>query len=91
MPTNQQHEQHHQNLQHHVEHQEEEEIVDYDTILEHTGQMGKFQLRICLLLFFPAFFPGIAVMSYDFTGAIPRYRFHPKINQFIQIFFVKKK
>lgn len=42
MPTNQQHEQHHQNLQHHVERQEEEEIVDYDTILEHTGQMGKF-------------------------------------------------
>ena len=48
MPTNQQHEQHHQNLQHHVERQEEEEIVDYDTILEHTGQMEKFQLRISL-------------------------------------------
>ena len=85
MPTNQQHEQHHQNLQHHVEHQEEEEIVDYDTILEHTGQMEKFQLRICLLLF-----PGVAVMSYHFTGAIPRYRFHPKTNQFIHTFFLKK-
>ena len=47
---------------------------NYDDILEHTGQMGKFQRRICLLLFIPAFFPGVAIMSNTFTGAIPDYK-----------------
>jgi len=52
----------------------EGEAFNYDDILEHTGQMGKFQRRICLLLFIPAFFPGAAVMSNTFTGAIPDYK-----------------
>jgi len=51
-----------------------EEAFNYDDILEHTGEMGKFQRRICLLLFIPAFFPGMAVMSNNFTGAIPDYQ-----------------
>lgn len=53
-----------------------EEPYNYDDILEHIGQMGKFQLRICLLLCIPAIFPGMVVMSYTFTGAIPQYRYH---------------
>ena len=51
-----------------------EEPYNYDDILEHIGQIGKFQLRICLLLCIPAFTPGMVVMSYTFTGAIPHYR-----------------
>jgi len=51
-----------------------EEAFNYDDILEYTGQMGKFQRRICLLLLIAAFFPGIAVMSFTFTGAIPDYQ-----------------
>jgi len=52
---------------------DKEEAFDYDVILEYTGQMGKFQLRNCILLFFPVIFPGMAVMSYTFTAAIPQY------------------
>ena len=55
-------------------HDRKEKAFDYDTILEYTGQMGKFQLRNCILLFFPVIFPGMAVMSYTFTAAIPQYR-----------------
>ena len=51
-----------------------EEAFNYDDILEHTGQMGKFQRRICLLLLIAAFFPNIAVMSFTFTGAVPNYQ-----------------
>lgn len=54
-------------------HDRKEKAFDYDTILEYTGQMGKFQLRNCILLFFPVIFPGMAVMSYTFTAAIPQY------------------
>ena len=47
---------------------------DYDDILEHIGQLGAFQLIHVTLLCLPAMFPGILVMSYAFTGAIPKYR-----------------
>lgn len=50
------------------------EAFNYDDILEHVGQLGKYQLRTFLLLCLPAFFPGIVVMSYTFTGAVPNYR-----------------
>ncbi len=50
------------------------EAFNYDDILEHVGQLGKYQLRTFLLLCLPAFFPGIVVMSYTFTGAVPDYR-----------------
>lgn len=50
------------------------EVFNYDDILEHLGQMGKFQFRTFLWLCVPAFFPGIVVMSYNFTGGIPNYR-----------------
>jgi len=52
----------------------EGEAFNYDDILEHTGQMGKFQRRICLLLFIPALFPDLAILSNIFTGAIPDYK-----------------
>ena len=47
---------------------------NYDDILVHIGEIGKFQLRTALLLCFPAFFPGIVTMSYQFIGAVPEYR-----------------
>lgn len=49
-------------------------VVNYDEILEKLGQMGKFQLRTFLWLCLPAFFPGIVIMSYTFTGGTPNYR-----------------
>lgn len=52
----------------------EGEAFNYDDILEHVGQLGKYQLHTFLLLCLPAFFPGIVVMSYTFTGAVPNYR-----------------
>ena len=52
----------------------EGEAFNYDDILEHTGQMGKYQRRICLLLFIPALFPDLAILSNIFTGAIPDYK-----------------
>ena len=66
---------------------DKEEAFDYDVILEYTGQMGKFQLRNCILLFFPVIFPGMAVMSYTFTAAIPQYRYQFKA---IQLKYVVK-
>lgn len=57
-----------------VESTETSEAFNYDDILEHLGQMGKFQLRTFLLLCLPAFFPGIVIMSYTFTGGVPKYR-----------------
>ena len=48
--------------------------ADYDEIMEHIGQLGRFQLRHFLFLCFPALFPRIVVMSHTFTGAIPKYR-----------------
>jgi len=50
------------------------EAFNYDDILNHIGQMGKFQLRSYLLLCFPCLFFGPVIMSYLFIGAIPRYR-----------------
>lgn len=47
---------------------------DYDEILNHLGQLGKYQLYTFLWLCVPAFFPGIVVMSYTFTGGVPNYR-----------------
>lgn len=50
------------------------ESFNYDDILEHVGQLGQYQLRTFLWLCVPAFFPGMVVMSYTFTGAVPDYR-----------------
>lgn len=52
----------------------ESNVVSYDEILEKLGQMGKFQLKTFLWLCLPAFFPGIVIMSYTFTGGTPNYR-----------------
>ena len=52
----------------------EGEPFNYDDILEHIGQMGKYELYTFLWLCLPVLFPGIIVMSYTFTGAIPNYR-----------------
>lgn len=48
---------------------------DYDDILNHLGQMGKYQLHTVLWLCLASLFPGIVVMSYTFTGGVPYYRY----------------
>ena len=53
----------------------EEEAFNYDTILDHIGQMGKYQLQTCLWLSFPALFSAVGVMCYSFIGAMPQYRY----------------
>ena len=50
------------------------EPFNYDDILEHLGQLGKFQLRSFLWLCIPALFPAFVVMSLNFTGGVPNYR-----------------
>lgn len=62
------------NSDNNVESLSEEETFNYDDILDHLGQMGKFQLHTFLWLCLPALFPGIIVMSFTFTGGIPDYR-----------------
>ena len=52
----------------------EGEAFNYDDILKHLGQLGKFQLRIVLLLCTPALFPAFVTMSLTFTGGVPDYR-----------------
>ena len=53
----------------------EQEAFDYDVILDHIGQLGKFQLMTCLWLLVPAMFSALVIMSYSFTGAKPQFRY----------------
>ena len=50
------------------------EPFNYDQILEHVGQLGKYQLWSYLWLCLPMLFPSIIVMSYSFIGGVPEYR-----------------
>jgi len=50
------------------------EPFNYDEILEHVGQLGKYQLWSYLWLCLPMLFPSIIVMSYSFIGGVPEYR-----------------
>ena len=52
----------------------EDEAFNYDIILDHIGQLGKFQLNTSLWLFVPALLSGLVLMSHSFTGAIPPFR-----------------
>ena len=54
---------------------QEQEPFNYDDILDHIGQFGRYQLRSFIPLCFPAFFFGIVIMSTPFTAAIPLYRY----------------
>ncbi len=49
--------------------------LNYDEILDHLGQLGRYQLRSYILLGFPLLFSSIIVMSYSFTGGVPHYRY----------------
>ena len=63
----------------------EQEAFNYDIILDHIGQMGKYQLRTCLWLSVPAIFSVFGVMSFSFIGAIPQFRYStfPQLSWFI--------
>lgn len=52
----------------------EEKPFNYDDILNHLGQLDKFQFRAFLWLCLPAVFPGLITMSLTFTGGVPNYR-----------------
>ena len=42
--------------------------IDYDEVLKHTGQFGKFQIRIHFLLWLVSALGGLAVVVFAFTG-----------------------
>ena len=42
--------------------------IDYDEVLKHVGQMGKFQTRVFLLLCLVSALSGLAVFAFGFTG-----------------------
>jgi len=51
-----------------------EEAFDYDVVLDHIGQMGKYQLRTCLWLSIPLMFSTMVGVSLNFTGGVPKFR-----------------
>ena len=62
----------------------QEEPFDYDGIMEnHIGQLGKYQLRIYLLLFLPVLSSLVITMSYSFIGGVPNYRYEKENNVII--------
>jgi len=48
--------------------------IDYDKVLKHIGQFGRYQLKIHLLLWLTSALSGLAVVVYAFTGYTPAYR-----------------
>ena len=62
-----------------------EEAFDYDVVLDHIGQMGKYQLRTCLWLSIPLMFSTMVGVSLNFTGGVPKFRYStfPQLNSFI--------
>ena len=48
--------------------------VNYDEILTHIGQIGRYSLLTFLPLCFAFLFPGAIVQSYNFIGGVPKYR-----------------
>lgn len=52
------------------------EAFNYDDILEHLGQLGKYQLCSFLWLCLPAIFPAFIAMSLSFTSGVPDYRWN---------------
>ena len=69
------------------------EAFNYDDILEHLGQMGRFQMRNFLWLCLPAIFPGFITMSLSFTGGVPNYRSLSKshdVNSILLLIFLSR-
>ena len=54
--------------------EKDENSFSYDDVLEHIGQLGRYQLRTLILLLFPCLFFGPTILSYTFVGGIPQYR-----------------
>ena len=46
----------------------EDKAVDYDKILDHIGQFGRFQWKIFFWLSFVSAAAGLAVVTFAFTG-----------------------
>lgn len=46
----------------------EDKSVDYDKILDHIGQFGKFQWKIFFWLSFVSGAAGLAVVTFAFVG-----------------------
>jgi len=51
-----------------------ETTFSYDEVLEHIGQLGRYQLCTFLVLLLPCFFFGLTILSYTFVGGMPQYR-----------------
>lgn len=50
--------------------------INYDVILEHIGEIGKYSMLTFVPVCLVALFPGLVFMSSIFTTAIPNYRYH---------------
>ena len=48
----------------------EDKSVDYDKILDHIGQFGKFQWKIFFWLSFVSGAAGLAVVTFAFVGKL---------------------
>ena len=49
-------------------------LLNYDEILKHLGQFGKFQIRVHFLLWLVSAASGLAVVVWAFTGFNMKYR-----------------
>ena len=49
-------------------------LINYDEILKHLGEFGKFQIRVHILLWLVSVFSGVAVVTWVFTGFDMKYR-----------------
>ncbi|KAI9559821.1 hypothetical protein GHT06_013828 [Daphnia sinensis] len=62
------------NSEHEQQSGKETTVFDFEDFLEKLSKTRNLQFRTFLWLCLPAFFSGIVVMSYTFTGGTPNYR-----------------
>lgn len=54
---------------------EKKVTMDLDNILEHIGELGKYQKTNYLLVCLPVLFGAANSLTYVFTAAVPKYRY----------------
>ena len=55
---------------------EKTEKFDYDLVLSHIGDFGRFQVVSCIFLCCISAIGGLAVVVFPFTGFVPSHRFY---------------
>jgi len=54
-------------------------MVNFDSVLVDIGEIGRWQVMVCLLCWIPPFFGGVHVLMFSFTGLEPSNGFRCKI------------